>query len=1185
MTILSTDIKLMASERLTDNSDGGGQMSAVEIQDGVVNNLFPDISRLDRTYGRVALRKLYVAVRTANQDMYYGSHAIITDAPDDPNVSVLMFNTGSYTDERTAARDRIESYVVKGPVSRYFPLGDQIQGQRTVRLYARTEAPLPEVGNVYLMSEEDGSGNVLAEQQYVRVQDVSHEIQTFTDEKGDFDRRVITIEVSDPLRRTYPGTDTPKRFSELNTSPTRFRDTTVADAARYYGIVPLDEPITQGDMTLKCNSIFGTLVPSATAESPVADVQAGSDATNVVASGPAYSISVPVSGGTCSFGRAMTPGSISINGWTDDKKGVLKDGGGIKKGDVDYAEGVITGMPISGTVTYTLTATPATAIAEPAMTASEPITLANRGYNYIKTLYPTPQPGTLVVDYMSQGNWYRMRDDGTGQLQDDFGGTATLDFSTGSVIATLGALPDTDTAVIYTWATPEHYEQRTTDPDIELPYMALTVSAGEILPGSLTLTWEAAGQIKTATDNGTGDLQGDAEGRVIYGIGEIGFRPLLVPSSGAILTIEYQRGVQQIETFTSGEYTMNGGSAVFTLPGAPIRPGTVFISFDQTHTQDTITATGEQYWSIWGEHRIHRSSGTTTATAVDDGAGTLTVQTTNLAWADNVFTGTVNYTTGEVSIQVNSSGTQVWTKHDLTYNTERTISSAISAKFQLDSVVPDDMNEAAQLPDVILDLLPTIRRFIVPGSVEFTWGGDTYIDREGTLYNAWDRSTGAASNAGTIDYSTGKVSLFGYAGGCGNTLDIKTMLLKYENRPSITRIKFRTPGAPLRPSSLYVRAVDLNGNVISATADNTGTINSDQIEGTVNYDTGIVELAFREFMTAAQVPPELMAIPGWPEATGQGDGTYRVAIGIDSSSVKFNAVVYSMMPLSADILGLDPVRLPVDGRVPIIRSGDVVVVHSTKTEALPNPVSAGQTITLSRDKLASLTLQDAAGTEVDAGLYSVNRETGTITMADPLDLTGYTEPLIARHRIEDMALVNEAQINGLVSIVGGISRAYDPADTYVSSALIFGDLGSRVHHQFSQATWTNVWSDERIGNPTTAKYNDLLYPIQVDNKNSIRERWALIFTSSTSFNVVGEVSGVIGTGNTSTDCTPLNPVTGEPYFTILAAGWGSGWAINNVMRFNTDAAHAPVWVARTTVSGAATKNDDSFKIEARGDAD
>jgi hypothetical protein len=301
--------------------------------------------------------------------------------------------------------------------------------------------------------------------------------------------------------------------------------------------------------------------------------------------------------------------------------------------------------------------------------------------------------------------------------------------------------------------------------------------------------------------------------------------------------------------------------------------------------------------------------------------------------------------------------------------------------------------------------------------------------------------------------------------------------------------------------------------------------------------------------------------------------------------MKFNAVVYSNMPLDASILGLDPVRLPIDGRVPIIRSGNVVVIHSTKTEQLPNPLSAGQSVTLAFDQLASCSLIDADGTAVDTALYSVNRETGVVTMADPLDLSAYVEPLTARYRIEDMALVNEAQINGQLSLVGAIGRAYDPADTWVSSALIFGDLGSRVHHLFSQASWTGAWSDERIGSNTTAQYNDLLYPLQVNNKNAIRERWALIFTSPTTFNVVGEVSGQIATGNTSTDCAPINPITGEPYFTVLAAGWGSGWATNNVLRFNTDAAHAPVWIARTTISGTATQEDDSFKLQIRGDAD
>jgi hypothetical protein len=1173
MTILSTDIKLMASERLTDNEDGGGQMSAVEIQDGVVNNLFPDISRLDRTYGRVNLRKLYLAVRTANQDVYYGSHAIVTDPPDDPRVSVVMFTTGSYTDERTNARDRIESYVVVGPVTRYTLLGDQVVGQRLLRLYAMPEAELPKIGDVYALSEEDDAGNPTAEIQYVRITEVSGELQQFEDSKGVFTRKIITVGISDALRRTFEGAEAVQRETTAKTSPTRFRETTVADASRYFGIMQLDQPAQPGDMNIKTKTIFGQLVPSATAESPVADLTAGHNNANLVASGAPYTVTTTVTGGRCAFGRPVMPGSVSISNLTDDKLGTLRDGGGADRGQIDYNTGLLSGLSLGGT--QTITATPATAVAEPSMTAAVPISLGNRGYNYVQTLFPIPSPGTLVVDYMAEGNWYRMYDDGTGQLRDEHGGTANINFVTGTVVATLGGLPDVDSSVIFSWATPAHYEERTTDPDVQLPYMAVTVGAQEILPGSLTLSWEAGGETKTATDNGTGDLTGDAEGRVIYGLGEIGFRPLLVPASGATLTITYQRGTQQVETITSSEYTRDGDNAVFTLPGAPLRPGTANLELPRAWTRTVVDNGG--------------MLGPSTGALQTEQAGTDTIQYSDNADGTLTGGGTINYTTGEVSIPVSAISTEIF--HGGTRTTTNTwdISGPITARYQLDSVIPDDMTETAELPDARIDLLPTIRRFIVPGSVEFQWGGETYIDREGTLYNQWNRETGAATMAGSIDYSTGIVSLYGYAGGHSNTLQIRTLLARYEQSPTVAGVYFRTPGAPLRPSSIYVRAVRPDGNVISATASLTGTIDTDTMEGSVNYETGIMDLQFREYLTEAEVPPALMALPGFADdalvTEGPHQGKYRVGIAVDASTIKYNAVVYTQMPLSADVLGLDPVRLPMDGRVPIIRSGDVVVVHSTQTDTLPNPVSAGQTITLSRDQLASVVLEDSEGTKLDAALYTTNRETGTVTMASPLDLSAYTQPLIARHRVEDMALVNEAQINGQISLVGGISRAYDPADTWVSSALIFGDLGSRVHHQFSQATWTNEWKDERIGSNTTAQYNSLLYPIQVDNKNSIRERWALIFTSSTSFNIVGEVSGVIGTGNTSTDCTPINPTTGEPYFIVLAAGWGSGWATNNVLRFNSSAAHAPIWVARTTISGAATHNDDSFKIEARGDAD
>jgi hypothetical protein len=57
--------------------------------------------------------------------------------------------------------------------------------------------------------------------------------------------------------------------------------------------------------------------------------------------------------------------------------------------------------------------------------------------------------------------------------------------------------------------------------------------------------------------------------------------------------------------------------------------------------------------------------------------------------------------------------------------------------------------------------------------------------------------------------------------------------------------------------------------------------------------------------------------------------------------------------------------------------------------------------------------------------------------------------------------------------------------------------------------------------------------------------------------VIGEHVGVIATGDINSVCSPLNPATGKPYFTIDPLGWGSGWAVGNILRINTVGAIYP----------------------------
>ncbi len=167
MPILSGDVKLLASERLLDTPDGGGRMTGRVIVDGASNNLFPDISELDRTYGRVSLRKAYVGVLTDSVDSYYGAHAIVADAPADPRVSVVLFTTKSWTDRRGAAKDRVERYLARGVKWPGQLLERQLTGQRAVALLLKPADPLPRVGQALVLVQDEGKPTEY--EQYVRV--------------------------------------------------------------------------------------------------------------------------------------------------------------------------------------------------------------------------------------------------------------------------------------------------------------------------------------------------------------------------------------------------------------------------------------------------------------------------------------------------------------------------------------------------------------------------------------------------------------------------------------------------------------------------------------------------------------------------------------------------------------------------------------------------------------------------------------------------------------------------------------------------------------------------------------------------------------------------------------------------------------------------------------------------------
>lgn len=508
----------------------------------------------------------------------------------------------------------------------------------------------------------------------------------------------------------------------------------------------------------------------------------------------------------------------------------------------------------------------------------------------------------------------------------------------------------------------------------------------------------------------------------------------------------------------------------------------------------------------------------------------------------------------------------------------------VQVAYETDAVATTVSQELIAVPAPTLDLTPMVKDAIVPGGVRFTWAGKTYVDRAGQMYTDIDPLTNAGTLAGTIDYATGLVTLTYYQQGA-NTVSVKALLTRYGDW-TIYQAYFRTPGAPIRPASLFVQATaSVGGATLTATADANGTITGTQARGFVNSETGVVHIEWGKTVADSSLTAEEKAEPWYDPANVDGSGNIFKPTAVIPDTVKFNCVVLSFLPLDADILGLDPVRLPSDGRVPVYRVGDVVVVHHTDTAAFPNPTAAGETLNVGRVRLARVRVTDSNDLALDPALYTKDLDAGTVTLADPLDLTGYVQPIQVHHTIEDMALLSDVEINGNLAITRQISHDFPVPGTWVSSAYIIQNLQARYAKLFHQATWTGEWSDTRIGNDTTAKYNDAQYPIAVTNKGVLQERWRIEFTGSTTFKVVGENVGQIAIGDTATQLSPPNPATGVPYFTIDPAGWGAGWSVGNVLRFNTIAANHPLWAARTVLQGQGTADYDQFRLQLRGDID
>ena len=286
MPIQTGDIKLLASKVMDDVPNGGGGPTGTVIPDGASNAIFGDVTERQRAGGGVSIRQLHLAVQTGDTDAYMDPSIIVSQPPNDANVSITLSKCAMFA-KRTEIANAIENYLIQGPEWGGYLLENHVAGQRSIQLFQRPGTPTPPIGRTLVLISDEG--DPAEKSQYVRITRVEVETRTFTYSSSggfvDYQADVVVCDLTDALRHPFAGSP-PDRGYTRGSTKTVVRDTTVADAASFYGVQPLTAVANVGDSVLKVASVYTQLVPSARTEVVALDQRPAAQRSITLATSP-----------------------------------------------------------------------------------------------------------------------------------------------------------------------------------------------------------------------------------------------------------------------------------------------------------------------------------------------------------------------------------------------------------------------------------------------------------------------------------------------------------------------------------------------------------------------------------------------------------------------------------------------------------------------------------------------------------------------------------------------------------------------------------------------------------------------------------------------------------------------------------------------------------------------------------
>ncbi|WP_445425167.1 hypothetical protein [Alishewanella sp. HL-SH06] len=424
------------------------------------------------------------------------------------------------------------------------------------------------------------------------------------------------------------------------------------------------------------------------------------------------------------------------------------------------------------------------------------------------------------------------------------------------------------------------------------------------------------------------------------------------------------------------------------------------------------------------------------------------------------------------------------------------------------------------------------------------------ISNGSSLLTAQWRNDGVYAQTGQFTWmlaalidSSGAVAQ--YVNGYNNLSYTAVIINGAASGQTTTTVDFVLDYSSILTDTLYITAQLAAGGTVSASADSSGVISGVGVTGTIS--NSVVSLTFTN--------------------------------AIIRSSINYTVTELQLLTPPAALFGINQLRLINNGNVPLFRQYGVLSISHTEyqTADLPNGT------VLQKRPDAFVDIVDSTGASLWHPLdqhFSYDKTTGEITIIDSSSFTG---PFEITDTISELAQVSSVNSN-TIALTTPLAGSY-PAGSVISSVQVLGNMQAAANVLFDMTTWANEWSDVITGTAANGNYNELNYPVEVENRSAINERWVIIFTSGTAFRCIGEGVGQIATGDTLNDFAPINPNTNQPYFVIRQQGWGGGWNAGECVRFNTEAAAKPLVLLRAVSAGHSQIEQDSIRLHFRGNAD